>query len=137
MKKNILLQLLFLLSFSLTCIAQADRPKPTFKVKIASPRKDCDGGLNICATVDYNFRQVNAGITTKENQIQFHLERSTMHETLENELLHLHQFHIEEETQLPMDITNKIGMTREVTIIPGRYPIEISDDYISITCAIE
>ena len=80
---------------------------------------------------------MDAGITTKENQIQFHLERSTMHETLENELLHLHQFHIEEETTLPMDITNKIGMMREVTILPGRYPIQISDEYISITCAIE
>ena len=137
MKKYILLQLLFLLSISFTCVAQADRPKPIFKVKIASPRKDCDGGLNICVTVDYNFRQVNTGITTKENQIQFHLERSTMHETLENELLHLQSFNMEEEAHLPMDIANKIGMTREVTIIPGRYPIQISDDYITITCAIE
>ena len=60
-----------------------------------------------------------------------------MHETLENELLHLQSFNMEEEAHLPMDIVNKIGMTREVTIIPGRYPIQISDDYISITCAIE
>ena len=138
MKKYILLQILFLLSISFTCIAQADRPKPTFKVKIASPRKDCDGGLNFCVTYDiYHFRQVDAGITSTENQIQFHLLRSTMNETLENELLHLQSFNMEEEAYLPMDIVNKIGMTREVTIIPGRYPIQISDDYISITCAIE
>jgi hypothetical protein len=138
MKKIILLQLLFLLSISLTCVAQADRPKPIFKVKIASPRKDCDSGLNFCVTYDiYHFRQVNAGINVNEHQIQFHLERSTMHETLENELIHLHQFHIEEETTLPMDISSKIGLTSEVTIIPGRYPIQISDDYIAITCAIE
>lgn len=137
MKKIILLQILFLFSVSLTCSAQADRPKPIFKIKIASPRKDCDSGLNFCATLEYTFRQANTGITVKENKIQFHLERSTMHESLENELLHLHQFHIEEEATLPMDITNKIGLTREATLIPGRYPIEISDDFISITCAIE
>jgi hypothetical protein len=138
MKKIILLQLLFLLSISLSCVAQADRPKPTIKVKIASPKKDCDGGINFCVTYDiYHFRQVDAGITLKENQIQFHLLRNTMNETLENELLHLQSFNMEEETQLPMDIVTKIGLTREVTIIPGRYPIQISDDYITITCAIE
>ncbi|MBK9637073.1 MAG: hypothetical protein IPO63_04380 [Bacteroidetes bacterium] len=138
MKKNILLQLLFLLSFSLTCVAQADRSKITYKLTIASPQRDCDGGLGICITFNVaNKRQVDAGITSKENHIQFQLHRSTMNESLEKELLHLLQFSIEEETQLPMDIANKIGLTREVTIIPGRYPIEISDDYITITCAIE
>ena len=138
MKKNILLQLLFLLVISHTCVAQADRPKPTYKVKIASPRKDCESGLNFCVIFDiYHFRQVDAAVTSTENQIQFHLLRSTMHETLENELLHLSKFIIEEETPLPMDIATKIGMAREVTIIPGRYPIQISDDYISISCAIE
>ena len=138
MKKNILLQLLFLLSISLTCFAQAERPKPMFTLKIASPQKDCESSLGYCFIYNhYKSREVNAEIVCHANQIQFHLERSTMHETLENELLHLHQFHIEEETTLPMDITNKIGLTKEVTIIPGRYPIQISDDYITITCAIE
>ena len=126
MKKIILLQLLFLFSLSLTCVAQADRSKITYKLTIASPQRDCDGGLGFCITFNVaNKRQVDAGITSTENQIQFHLLRSTMNEILE------------EETPLPMDIATKIGMTREVTIIPGRYPIQISDDYISITCAIE
>ena len=138
MKKYILLQLLFLLSISLTCVAQADRSKITYKVKIASPQRECEGGLGFCLTFNhYKSREVDAEIVCNTNQIQFHLLRSTMNETLEKELLHLLQFTIEEETQLPMDITTKIGMTREVTIIPGRYPIQISDDYITITCAIE
>ena len=138
MKKIILLQLLFLFSLSLACVAQADRSKITYKLTIASPQRDCDGGLGFCITFNVaNKRQVDAGITSTENQIQFHLLRSTMNEILEKELLHLLQFTIEEETPLPMDIATKIGMTREVTIIPGRYPTQISDDYISITCAIE
>jgi len=137
MKKNILLPLLFLLGFSLTAAAQTEQPKPTIKVKIASPRKDCDSGLNFCASVDYHFRQVDAGITFKANQIQFHLLRRTMDETLEKELLGLIQFTIEEETHLPFEIVSKIGLTNEVTILPGRYPIDITDDYISISCEIE
>ena len=60
-----------------------------------------------------------------------------MNENLENELLQAIRFPIEEGTILPMDICHKIGMREETTLKQGFYPIQISDDYITITCAIE
>ncbi len=138
MKKIILLQILFLFITVQLCKAQADKPKITFKVKIASPRKGCDSGLNFCVVYDiYGFRNVDANISVEENKIQFQLLRSSMNENLENELLQAIRFPIEEGTILPMDICHKIGMREETTLKQGFYPIQISDDYITITCAIE
>ena len=140
MKKNIIMLMLILIGIAKTSSAQVEKPKFTwtFHFDIASYANDCESGLGLCfVPPKFNFRTVDAGITLEEQRIQIHINRNTLHENLEKELLRLTQFPIAEGTVLPVDVSRKLGLRDEVILKSGYCPILISDDFISIICLME
>lgn len=139
MNKIIQLSIFFFFNIQI-CSAQVERFKFTwtFHFDIASYSSNCEGGLGLCfVPPNFNFRTVEAGITSEGRNIQFHLNRATINETIERELLSHTQFPIQEGTVLPREASRKLGFTHEVEIKPGNYPLLITDDYITITCLME
>ncbi|MBK7966611.1 MAG: hypothetical protein IPK10_15955 [Bacteroidetes bacterium] len=139
MKKIILLSLYLIFSIQI-CSAQSERFKFTwtFHFDIASYASNCEGGFGLCfVPPNFNFRTVEAAITSERANIQFHLIRSTIHEDIERELLRLTQFPIPAGITLPTEVSRKLGFAYGVELKSGNYPIQISDDYITITCLME
>ena len=140
MKKNILLLMLILVGITKTSSAQVEKFKFTwtFHFDIASYSNNCESGFGLCfIPPKFNLRTVEAGITTEGQGIQFHLNRSSLPEGLERELLRLTQFPIEAGTILPTEVSYKLGIRGEVELKRGFYPLKITDDYISIICLME
>lgn len=137
MKKNILLYLLFLVSIAPPCSAQEEKFNFTwtFHFEIASYSQDCNSGFGLCFIAPkFIFRTVESGITLEEQGIRFHMKRSSLSESLESELIRLSLFPIEEGTVLPLEISRKLGINHEVGLKAGRYPLKITDDYITLFC---
>jgi hypothetical protein len=140
MKKNILLLMLILVGITKTSSAQVEKFKFTwtFRFEIASYSQDCNSGFGLCfIPPQFNFRTVEAGITLEEQSIQIHINRNSLHENLERELLRLTQFPIAEGTVLPIEVSRKLGLRGEVILKSGYCPLIISDDFISIICLME
>ena len=137
MKKHILLQLLFLLGILISheAISKNTKPIKHFYFKLTSALNLCESGSGICFVyLGSSSRTVEAEITLLEKQIQFNLQRASMSEELERELMQKSRFSIDVETILPMDITRYLRQNTSIEIIPGYYPIEIHDNFITITC---
>jgi len=139
-EKNILFIIMILLVIAKTSSGQVEKLKFTwtFHFDIASYSHDCNSGLGLCfIPPKFNLRTVEAGIVKEGRTIQIHINRNTLPESLERELLRLTQFPIAEGTILPMEIANKLGIRTEVELIPGYYPLLVEEEYIIIKCQIE
>ncbi|MBK9637072.1 MAG: hypothetical protein IPO63_04375 [Bacteroidetes bacterium] len=140
MKKNILLFTLLLFGFKQYGFAQAEKFNFTwtFHFEIASYSQDCNSGFGLCfVPPKFNFRTVEAGVTLEEQKIFIHINRNSLHENFERELLRLTQFPIQAGTTLPEEISRKLGFRSEIVLRSGYCPIKISDDFISIICLME
>jgi hypothetical protein len=140
MKKHILLILLLLIGFTQFGFAQAEKFKFTwtFRFEIASYFEDCNSGLGLCfIPPKFFFRTVEAGATKDERSISFHLIRAHLPEDLERELIRITQFPVREGTILPLEISRKLGYSREVELKPGYYPMLVDDEYITIACLVD
>lgn len=140
MKKNILFILLLLMSITITHEAKSAEVPAKKKIYFAltSVFKSCESGSGICFIYyGTSNRTVESETTIQENKIQFKLLRSSMSDEIERELLQKTRFEIESVTVIPMDVLRTLGYTYAITIIPGYYPLQIADDYITISCEIE
>lgn len=140
MKKCILFISLLLFGFTQTGFAQAEKFKFTwtFRFEIASYAQDCNSGLGLCLIPPkFIFRTVEAGVMKDERNISIHIIRTSIHEDLQRELNQITHFPVREGTILPVEISRKLGYRSEVELKPGYYPLQISDEYITITCLVD
>ncbi len=141
MKKTLLFFTLVLCGIFTDTSAQIEKPlrlTVTFSFNIAAPRQDCNSGFGLCFTgVSLKVREVNAGITIVGNTLNIYISRTQIDPQLENELMGLSAFPIVAGTVIPLEIARRAGLHDEIALIPGQYPMLISDEYFIIPCRME
>jgi len=141
MKKALIFLTILLSGIVNKTAAQIEKPLKltvTLNFNIAAPRQDCNSGFGLCFTgVSLKVREVNAGLTIVGNTLNIYISRAQIDPQLDNELMGLSAFPIVAGTVIPLEIARKAGLHDEVALIPGQYPMLISDEYFIIPCRME